>query len=140
MQVPHAEQPTLMPYYDALNRLVSGKPEIVAQGTKITLNSVAIEAGRSPGSIKKSRTVFEALIREIQVRAKEQQERIRPGVPQVLQAKDKAAKARAKADNYEFKYKEALARELMLLMAWDEATKALRKAGKVVPFTSPPRP
>ncbi|MCH5551107.1 hypothetical protein L6227_17665 [Pseudomonas syringae pv. syringae] len=42
---------TLMPYYAALNRLVAGKSEIVPAGTKITLNAVAIEAGRSPGSI-----------------------------------------------------------------------------------------
>lgn len=137
----NSEEPvTLMPYYAALNRLVSGKPEVVPKGSKITLNAVAIEAGRSPGSIKKQRSVYEPLIQEILIRAKEQQELSKPGALQTQQAKHKAAKERTKADFFETKYKEALARELMLLIAWDEATEKLRKVDKVVPLKRPARP
>lgn len=131
---------TLTPYYEALNRLVNGNSTIVLKGSKITLNSVAIEAGKSPGSIKKSREVYAALIREIKIRATEQQQQEKPGSSQVRQAKDRAAKAVVKARNYESLYKEALARELMLLIAWDEATQELRKVSKVVPLKTPERP
>ncbi|MNV80569.1 hypothetical protein D3C71_1741820 [compost metagenome] len=125
---------TLLPYYEALNRLVIGNTTVVPKGTKITLNAVALEAGKSAGSIKKRRPVYEPLIHEIQFRAKEQQERTKPGVQQVQQAKIKAIEARAAAHTYEAKYKAALARELMLLIAWDEATQELRKVNKIVPI------
>jgi phage terminase small subunit len=124
---------TLTVYYEALNRLV-------AKDLKITLNAVAIEAGRSPGSIKKKREVFAPLIREIQIRAKEQRDSAKPGALQVQQAKVKASKARADATDFEAKYKAALARELMLLIAWDEVTQELRKVAKVVPIKPPIRP
>jgi hypothetical protein len=134
------EQPvTLMPYYAALNRLVSGKPEIVPKGTKITLNAVAIEAGRSPGSIKKQRAVYAPLISEILIRAQEQHEHSKPGALRTQLAKHKAAHERSKADSFEAKYRQALARELMLLIAWDELVQEQR-ANKVVPLKRPARP
>lgn len=133
MSLDNKESVTLTPYYDALNRLV-------AKGTKITLKAVAIEAGRSASSIRKNRPMFEPLISEIHFRAKEQQDRIKPGVKGIEQAKSKAAKAKATADGYKSKYKAALARELMLLIAWDEAMQELRKVNKVVPIKPAARP
>ncbi|SEE24719.1 hypothetical protein [Pseudomonas migulae] len=131
---------TLMVYYEALNRLVAGKPISVSKGTKISVTSVAVEAGRSPGSIKKQRSVFAPLIQEIHIRAKEQQERSKPGASQVQQAKEKASKAREEASGFKAKYEAALARELMLLIAWDELTQELRKVAKVVSIKPPSRP
>jgi hypothetical protein len=123
---------TLLPYYEALTRLEE-------KGIKITLKAVAIEAGRTPGSIKKSRPVFAPLIREIRHRAELQSQIAAPGAMKAKAAKLEIKKIRARSDNYEEKYKAALARELMLLLAWDKATQELR-AGKVVPLKSPKRP
>lgn len=42
-------------YYAALERLKANKPTIVAKGSAINNDTVALEAGRKRGSIKKSR-------------------------------------------------------------------------------------
>lgn len=129
-----SETETLKPYYDALNRILAGNPQRISKATKITLNAVSLEAGKSAGSIKKQRSVFAPLIREIQERARIQQENSKPGFLKVQKARHKASKERDKAMSFEALYKEALARELMLLIAWDEAVQALRRGGKVVPL------
>ncbi|WP_283183498.1 hypothetical protein [Pseudomonas svalbardensis] len=125
---------TLLPYYEALNRLVENKTLIVPAGSKITLNSVALEAGKSEGSIKKSRPVYRALIEEIKVRARQQMEARAPGSFKVSEAKDKASKEKATADSFKEMYKAGLARELMLLMQLDKAEESLRKVSNVVPI------
>lgn len=130
---------TLQPYYSALDRLSAGTSTIVPKGTKITLNAVAQEAGKSEGSIKKSRTIYSSLIQEIKVRAKQQSEQSAPGVLRIRDAKQKTAKARASAVDFEEKYKAALARELMLLKALDEAERRLRRIDNVVPIVPPQR-
>ena len=58
-------------YFEALERLKLGKPLHVPVDTKISNDSVALEAGRSKGSIKKSRSIFADLIVAIEVAAKE---------------------------------------------------------------------
>lgn len=130
---------TLKPYYDALNRIIDGSPNIVDKDIKITLNAVAIEAGKTPGSIKKSRDVYKPLIEEISTRAEQQKKLAKPGASQVQHAKIKANKAKEVADDYKSKYEAALARELMLIIAWDDANQELRK-GKVVPIRPRARP
>ena len=52
-------------YFAALERLKEGRPTRVELGTKITKDSVALEAGRSKGAIKKSRIIFKDLITAI---------------------------------------------------------------------------
>ncbi|MFG6653713.1 hypothetical protein ACG0Z5_04410 [Scandinavium sp. M-37] len=52
-------------YYEALDRLIKNTPNIVSKGTKISYDSVSLEAGQSKGSIKKSRPVFSDLIQTI---------------------------------------------------------------------------
>lgn len=52
-------------YYSALDRLIKNKPTIVPLGTKISYDAVSLEAGKSKGSIKKSRPIFTDLIRKI---------------------------------------------------------------------------
>ena len=53
-------------YYDALDRLVKGEPINVPKTSKINLDTVALEAGRKRGSIKKSRPSFAGLIFDIE--------------------------------------------------------------------------
>ena len=64
----------LSEYLVALERLKSGRTLHVPQGTKITNDAVAMEAGRGKGSIKKSRLIFSDLIAAIKVAATEQSE------------------------------------------------------------------
>lgn len=63
----------LTEYFEALSRLKSGKPLHVSKGVKITNDSVAMEAGRTKGCIKKSRPIFSGLIEAISIAAVEQE-------------------------------------------------------------------
>jgi len=54
-------------YYDALKRIKNGKPIRVGLSERLSLKAVAIEAGKSPGAIKKSRPIFHALIADIKL-------------------------------------------------------------------------
>ena len=56
---------TLQEYFDALDRLKSNNPTNVPKGSKINNDTVALEAGRKRGSIKKSREIFAELIEAI---------------------------------------------------------------------------
>ncbi|MEE4697085.1 hypothetical protein DND58_05715 [Pseudomonas syringae pv. pisi] len=140
MNQSNSEPVTLRPYYEALNRLVAGHSTLVPAGTKITLNAVALEAGKSAGSIKKSRPVYAPLIREIELKAKAQLEKASPGAFKVDQAKRKMSDAKQRADSFEQKYKAALGRELMLLRAWDKMDRRLRQIDNVVSLHPANRP
>ena len=96
-------------YFDALQRLVDNKPCVVSKGTKITKDSVSLEAGRSKGSIKKSRVEFSILITAIEKATREQ--RITP----LQKYKEIAIKSKASTEKYKQLFKEALNRELMLI-------------------------
>ena len=48
--------------YDALQRLVDGKPKVIAGAYSINNDTVALEAGRKRGTIKKSRPELAELI------------------------------------------------------------------------------
>lgn len=128
-----SEPLTLRPYYDSLNRLE-------ASGAKITLKAVALGAGKSAGSIKRNRSIFAPLIREVELKAKAQLENASPGAFKVDQAKRKISDAKQKADSFEQKYKAALGRELMLLRAWDKADRRLRQIDNVVSIHPANRP
>lgn len=99
---------TLEKYYQALERLKTGRPIILPKGQKITYDAVCIEAGMGKGSIKKSRPVFAALIAAID----EQK------INQTGPAKDanlKLLHAKAAAKDYRERYEAALGREVSLL-------------------------
>jgi hypothetical protein len=51
-------------------------------------------------------------------------------------AKAKTSKAKKSSDNFEAQYKEALARELMLLIQLDKTEEKLRKIDNVIPIRS----
>ncbi|MFK5915563.1 MAG: hypothetical protein QM484_14445 [Woeseiaceae bacterium] len=95
-------------YYAALDRLMKNKPQIVPKGTKITKDSVALEAGRKKGSIKKSRESFWLLIKAIEQEAHAQTKPIRTD-------KEKIIKAKEKYNHYRTLYEDSLAREVMLI-------------------------
>ncbi|ENW31391.1 hypothetical protein PFCIP103579_2397 [Prolinoborus fasciculus] len=49
-------------FYDALQRLIEGKPKIIVGSYSINNDTVAIEAGRQRGTIKKSRSELADLL------------------------------------------------------------------------------
>lgn len=116
-------------YYSALDRLKSGKPQIVSKGTRITNDAVSLEAGRGKGSIKKSRIMFNDLIATIKKAADEQSQPDR-------QYKDKLDKTKANAEQYRRELEAALAREVSLLKQLYDLKKqmALLNNQKVVPI------
>lgn len=123
----------LKDYFEALERLKRGKPVNVPKGTRITNDSVSLEAGRKKGTIKKSRPIFSDLIETIDAAAKAE---TKPGDEmrsQLDEAKAQAARNRVRWD-------EALAREVSLVkQLWDEREawakeRAALTGGKVTPI------
>jgi hypothetical protein len=110
----------LTPYYEALERLKAGKPQLVPKGTKITNDAVSLEAGGKKGSIKKSRPVFVGLIADIDLAAAAQ------GSPQKTQAQI-ADKAKTKVRDLQGELDAALGREQSLLMELFETRIRLNK-------------
>lgn len=101
-------------YFAALERLKIGRPVNVPKGTRITNDSVSLEAGRKKGTIKKSRAVFSDLIKAIDEAAKSQSK-----PHDEVQARLDATKA--EVARYRALWEEALAREVSLVrQLWDE--------------------
>ena len=74
-------------YYAALERLKVNKPTILAKGSAINNDTVALEAGRKRGSIKKSR--YAALVEAIELAAQEALQNFLSPTQQVEKAKNK---------------------------------------------------
>lgn len=110
-------------YYQAVDRMLQAKNKITKIGTKITQSSVAIEAGRTPGSIKKSREVYHDLIEHInsaqvkQLLIGESNENAVATIAStsVIGLRDKLKNEKKKTEEFRLKYEAALARELMLV-------------------------
>lgn len=130
----YQDTPTLRGYYDALQRMIKDETLILSPGTRISAKTVAIEAGKSESAIKKSRAVFTRLIAAIDIAAKEQAEKISPGVRKLSDANERHRETKAKAQNYKVLYEEALSRELMLLAQLDDKERSLRNQTNVIPF------
>lgn len=106
-------------YEAALQRLIDNASHIVPAGTKITNDSVALEAGRGKGSIKRKRDCFDELIPKIKAAAAKQK-------------KESAAKPNKSAEKlFKELYHESLARELMLISQIDVLTKDLSMLSNV---------
>ena len=110
----------LAEYFDALERLKNGRPKLIPKGTKITNDSVSLEAGRKKGSIKKSRPLYNELIIAIDAAAEAQ---AKPKNEQV----ERLAKIRLTAADLREQLEDALARELSLLSELYETKKKLAK-------------
>jgi hypothetical protein len=123
----------LKDYFEALDRLTRGKPINVPKGTKITNNSVSLEAGRKKGTIKKSRPIFSDLIEAIDAAAKADK---RPHENTRAQLAD----AKAEIARYRALWEESLAREISLVKelwdardAWEKERESIAR-GKVTPI------
>lgn len=126
---------SLKDYFEALDRLVEGKPIRVAKGTLITNDAVSLEAGRVKGSIKRSREVFADLIVAIDLAHTEQ-------VKDKRKRQEKVDKAKSSADDYRQKFEAAVAREISLLREVLHLKKELAdiRGGKVRVLPLRPRP
>lgn len=113
----------LKDYFEALERLKKGRPRRVPKGTKITNDSVSLEAGRKKGTIKRSRPIFQDLIGSINAAAAEK------ASPED-EAKQQWAAAKADAAKYRALWEEALTREVSLVkqLADERAQWAKEKA------------
>lgn len=94
-------------YFEALERLINGRPINVPKGAKITNDAVSLEAGRQKGSIKKSRPEFSELIEAITLAATA---KCKPD--DVM--REQLANAKAETTKYRTLWEESLAREISL--------------------------
>ena len=74
-------------YYAALERLKANKPIVLPKGSAINNDTVAMEAGRKRGSIKKSRHA--ALIEAIELAAQQAGQNVLSPTQRIEQAKTK---------------------------------------------------
>jgi phenylalanyl-tRNA synthetase alpha subunit len=111
---------TLEEYFEALERLKSNNPINVPKNSKINNDSVALEAGRKRGSIKKSREMFVELIEAINNASQE-------STAEYDKLESKIHKLKSTADNYKEMYEKAINRELMYLARINELEKLLKK-------------
>lgn len=98
---------SLKEYWDALDNIKKGKPVNVPPGGRITNDQVSIEAGRSRGSIKKSRESYQELIAAIESAENDRQQ---------FSNKDeeKYQRRRTEAERFKLLYQQAVAREISL--------------------------
>ena len=83
-------------YYAALERLKVNKPTVLAKGSAINNDTVALEAGRKRGSIKKSRHA--ALIEAIELAAQALGQNVLSPTQRIEQVK---SKTKAVKNDYE---------------------------------------
>jgi hypothetical protein len=118
---------TLDDYWQALRRLQDNQPVRLPKGTAINNDTVALEAGRKRGSIKKSRGSFADLIAVIDS-ANSISSKQKPDIAHKLSIE------RSQKDKYREQYHLALNRELMLLERIARLEKVLKRYSNVVPI------
>lgn len=101
-------------YYAALERLKANKPTIVAKGFAINNDTVALEAGRKRGSIKKKR--YTALVEAISQAANEAGQNILSPVQQIEQAKSKTKAVKSDYEQLKEDYEKLLEKCNSLLL------------------------
>lgn len=124
----------LQELYDALLRLVNNKPERVEKGAKISLRTVALEAGKDPSLIRKDRNIYAHLITDIEHYATIQKEKSAKKNSQVAELKARITQLRSESERFEALWKAALARELFLLDQIDDYEQRWKKHTNVVDF------
>lgn len=107
-------------YMNALERLKNNKPIILPLGSPINNDTVALEAGRKRGAIKKSRPSFFELISEIESVAQQVSSN-------EVSLKNKLHNEKSQKINYRERYHKALNRELMLLEQLAKLEKRISK-------------
>lgn len=101
-------------YYAALERLKANKPTILPKGSAINNDSVALEAGRKRGSIKKSRHA--ALVEMIELATQEAGQNVLSPAQQIEQAKSKTKAVKKDYEQLEEDYEKLLAKCNSLLL------------------------
>ena len=101
-------------YYAALERLKVNKPTVLPKGSTINNNTVALEAGRKRGSIKKSRHV--ALVEAIELAALEAGQNVLSPTQQVEKAKSKTKSVKSDYEQLEEDYEKLLEKLNSLLL------------------------
>lgn len=103
-------------YWDALSRMEEGIPLIVSPDAEINYDTVALEAGRSRGSLKASRPQHANLRDAIERAAKKVNDARSAGVPvSKAELKRKIKAERERAERFKALSDQILAREIMLL-------------------------
>ncbi|MGX9609077.1 hypothetical protein [Acinetobacter sp. T63] len=101
-------------YYAALERLKANKPIILPKGSAINNDTVAMEAGRKRGSIKKSRHA--ALIEAIELAAQEVGQHILAPAQQVELAKSRTKAVKSDYEQLKEDYEKLLEKVNSLLL------------------------
>ena len=101
-------------YYAALERLKANKPIILPKGSAINNDTVALEAGRKRGSIKKSRHA--ALINAIEQAAQAAGQNVLSPAQQIEQAKNRTKAAKTNYEQLQEDYEKLLEKCNSLLM------------------------
>ena len=101
-------------YYAALERLKANKPTVLPKGSAINNDTVALEAGRKRGSIKKSRHV--ALVEAIELAAKEADPHVLSPTQQIEQAKSRTKAVKSDYEQLQEDYEILLEKCTSLLM------------------------
>lgn len=101
-------------YYAALERLKANKPIVLLKGSAINNDTVALEAGRKRGSIKKSRHA--ALIEAIEQAAQAAGQNILSPAQQIEQAKTKTKAVKSDYEQLKEDYEKLLEKCNSLLL------------------------
>lgn len=101
-------------YYAALERLKAKKPMVLPKGSAINNDTVALEAGRKRGSIKKSRHA--ALIEAIELAAQQAGQNVLSPTQQIEQAKSKTKAVKSDYEQLKEDYEKLLEKVNSLLL------------------------
>ena len=101
-------------YYAALERLKANKPIVLPKGSAINNDTVAMEAGRKRGSIKKSRHA--ALIEAIEQAAQAAGQNVLSPAQQIEQAKTKTKAVKSDYEQLKEDYEKLLEKCNSLLL------------------------
>ncbi len=101
-------------YHAALERLKANKPTILPKGSAINNDTVALEAGRKRGSIKKSRHA--ALIEAIELAAQEAGQNVLSPAQQIEQAKNRTKTVKSDYEQLKEDYEKLLEKVNSLLL------------------------
>ena len=101
-------------YYAALERLKANKPTVLPKGSAINNDTVAFEAGRKRGSIKKSR--YAALVEAIELAAIDAEQNVLSPTQQVEKAKSKTKAVKTDYEQLKEDYEKLLEKCNSLLM------------------------
>ena len=101
-------------YYAALERLKANKPTVLPKGSAINNDTVAFEAGRKRGSIKKSRHA--TLVEAIELAAQQAGQNVPSAAQQIEKAKSKTKAVKSDYEQLKEDYEKLLEKCNSLLL------------------------